>query len=126
MAWCGVQVNPPPPTWENNLFVERQRSGMSNSISRDQQRRILFAKHEWQRLLLQSMIKDLSTPAEMRARGVRLLSRMPRNSSLTRTRNRCVLTGRGRGVHRFCRLSRMKLRELASGGALAGVSKSSW
>lgn len=99
---------------------------MSNSIQRDQQRRALFAKHECQRLLYKCAIKNLSVASGIRGKYVSSLNEMPRNSSLTRVRNRCVLTGRGRGVHRFFKLSRIKFRELASQGSLMGVCKSSW
>ena len=99
---------------------------MSNSIQRDQQRRALFAKQEWQRLHYKCVIKNLSIAAGARAQYVRRLNKMSRNGSLTRVRNRCVLSGRGRGVHRFFRLSRIKCRELASQGFLLGVCKSSW
>ena len=99
---------------------------MSNSIQRDQQRRVLFAKHEWLRLYYKCAIKNLSIAADARAQYVHHLNKMPRNSSLTRVRNRCVLSGRSRGVHRFFKLSRIKCRELASQGLLMGVCKSSW
>ena len=51
---------------------------------------------------------------------------MPRNSSPTRIRNRCELTGRPRGVYRKFKLSRIALRELASTGQIPGMVKSSW
>jgi small subunit ribosomal protein S14 len=43
-----------------------------------------------------------------------------------RVRNRCILTGRAKGVHREFRISRIALRELASMGLINGVMKSSW
>ena len=54
------------------------------------------------------------------------LSKLPRNSSKSRIRNRCSLTGRPRAVYRKFGLSRIALRELASDGKLPGVVKSSW
>ena len=99
---------------------------MSNSIQRDKQRRKTFAKLECTRLLYKSAIRDLSIPTGNRALYVNRLNNLNRNSSLTRVRNRCVLSGRGRSVHRFFRLSRIKLRELACQGLLQGVCKSSW
>ena len=54
------------------------------------------------------------------------LNDLPRDSSLTRVRNRCELTGRTRGVYRKFGLSRIKLRELSMSGSLPGVVKSSW
>ena len=51
---------------------------------------------------------------------------LPRNSSITRVKNRCILTGRGRGIYSFFKLSRIKLREMAHMGLLPGITKSSW
>jgi len=48
------------------------------------------------------------------------------NSSLTRIKNICILTGRSRSVYRFFKLSRIQFRKLASQGRLPGVSKYSW
>ena len=99
---------------------------MSNSIERDQQRRVRFFLHECKRLEYKCAIKDLSILSSTRAQYVHRLDKMSRNTSLTRVRNRCILSGRGRGVQRFFRLSRIKCRELASQGLLPGVCKSSW
>ncbi|HEX6830579.1 MAG TPA: 30S ribosomal protein S14, partial [Methyloceanibacter sp.] len=51
---------------------------------------------------------------------------LPRNSSPTRIRNRCDLTGRPRGYYRKLRMSRIALRDLASQGQIPGMIKSSW
>jgi len=49
-----------------------------------------------------------------------------RNSSATRVRNRCALSGRPRGYYRKFKMSRIAMRELASAGLIPGVLKSSW
>ena len=54
------------------------------------------------------------------------LSKLPRNSSKVRLRNRCALTGRGRGYVRMFGISRIKFRDLATEGKIPGVTKSSW
>ena len=54
------------------------------------------------------------------------LSRLPRNSSATRLKNRCSLTGRARGFYRRFGISRIALRELALLGQIPGVTKASW
>ncbi|TAE26926.1 MAG: 30S ribosomal protein S14 [Candidatus Kapaibacterium sp.] len=54
------------------------------------------------------------------------LQKLPRNSSATRVRSRCSLTGRGKGVYRKFGLGRNKFRELALDGKIPGVRKSSW
>ncbi|HTE58112.1 MAG TPA: 30S ribosomal protein S14 [Verrucomicrobiae bacterium] len=54
------------------------------------------------------------------------LHNLPRNSSPTRRKNRCVETGRPRGFMRQFGLSRISFREHASKGEIPGVTKSSW
>ena len=55
-----------------------------------------------------------------------LLDKLPKNSSKVRLRNRCALTGRGRGYIRMWGVSRIKFRDLASEGKIPGITKSSW
>jgi small subunit ribosomal protein S14 len=54
------------------------------------------------------------------------LSKLPRDSSPTRSHNRCQLTGRSRGVLRKFKISRIMLRELALAGKIPGLKKASW
>jgi small subunit ribosomal protein S14 len=54
------------------------------------------------------------------------LSKLPRDSSPTRSHNRCQLTGRSRGVLRKFKVSRIMLRELALAGKIPGLKKASW
>ena len=54
------------------------------------------------------------------------LANMPRNSSKTRVRNRCEITGRPRAFYRKMKICRNQLRELASQGMIPGMVKSSW
>lgn len=54
------------------------------------------------------------------------LQKLPKNSSPSRLKNRCAITGRGKGYMRDFGLSRIKFRELANEGEVPGVRKSSW
>ena len=54
------------------------------------------------------------------------LAKLPRDSSPTRSRNRCQLTGRSRGTLRRFKISRIMLRELALAGKIPGLKKASW
>ncbi len=54
------------------------------------------------------------------------LQKLPRNSSPTRLRNRCHLTGRSRGYIRMYGVSRIAFRDLARAGKIPGIRKSSW
>ena len=51
---------------------------------------------------------------------------LPRNSSPTRAKNRCRVTGRPRGYMRQFGISRIVFREEASLGNIPGITKSSW
>ena len=54
------------------------------------------------------------------------LSRLPRDASPVRGRNRCQLTGRSRGYLRKFNICRNQLRELALKGMIPGLKKASW
>lgn len=54
------------------------------------------------------------------------LHKLPRNSSPTRRKNRCLETGRPHGYMRQFGLSRIAFREHASRGEIPGVTKASW
>ena len=54
------------------------------------------------------------------------LANLPRDSSPTRSHNRCQLTGRSKGTLRKFKVSRIMLRELALAGKIPGLKKASW
>lgn len=54
------------------------------------------------------------------------LQKLPKNSSPVRVRNRCGVTGRGRGVYRKFMLCRNVLRQMALEGKIPGIRKASW
>lgn len=65
--------------------------------------------------------------AELKAAGdMEGLQKLPRNSSPTRVRQRCLVTGRGRGVYRKYGLCRNMFRQLALEGKIPGIRKASW
>jgi small subunit ribosomal protein S14 len=99
---------------------------MANGIQKDQKRRNLYAKYETKRLILKSMIRDLSLSKNLRFQSINELSKLPRNSSYGRIKNRCTQTGRSKSNYKMFRISRITFRELALKGLLPGVSKASW
>ncbi len=78
------------------------------------------------RAKLKSTIMNKAIAPEERFAAQLKLAAMPRTSSATRIRNRCMITGRGRGVYRKFNISRIMLREMAAGGLIPGVRKASW
>jgi small subunit ribosomal protein S14 len=97
-----------------------------SAVERDLKRRRLADKYADKRAELKSLSKDESLPQEERFAARLKLAALPRNSSKTRIRNRCELTGRPRGVYRKLKLSRIGLRDMASNGQIPGMVKSSW
>ena len=95
-------------------------------IRRDQHRRQTVAKFEKERLHLRAVLRNKILPEVVQRKASADLASHPRDASITRVRNRCVQTGRGRGVVREFGLNRMKFRKLADFGMLAGVTRSSW
>jgi small subunit ribosomal protein S14 len=95
-------------------------------IEKEKYRKRMTKQYKVRRAKLKSTIMDKETSMEDRFAAMMKLAELPRNSSAVRQRNRCLLTGRPRGVYRKFKLSRIKLRELASAGQIPGVIKSSW
>jgi len=98
----------------------------TSSVEKNNHRRRLVAQYAAKRKRLKEIAGDLKRPAEERFAARMKLAQMPRNSSATRVRNRCELTGRARGYYRKLRLCRNQLRELAAQGLIPGMVKSSW
>ena len=95
-------------------------------INREEKRRKLVAQYAQKRAALEAIINDASLSDEERYEARLKIQALPRNSSPSRLRNRCQLTGRPRGVFRKFGLCRHKIRELAFNGELPGVVKASW
>jgi len=98
----------------------------TSSVNKNKRRAQLVKRMAPKRARLKAIADDRSLPPEERFAARLKLAEMPRNSSATRIRNRCELTGRPRGYYRKFRLSRIALRELASAGQIPGMVKSSW
>jgi small subunit ribosomal protein S14 len=95
-------------------------------INRELKREALVKKFAKKRAELQAVIDDQSRSEEERYQARLKLQQLPRNSSPTRLRNRCELTGRPRGTYRKFGLGRNKLREKAMRGEVPGITKASW
>ena len=95
-------------------------------IQRNINRKKLVLRFSKKRKLLKKIIKNKKSSPEERLDAINKLSKLPNNSSPCRLRNRCIMTGRPRGVYRKFKLSRIAFRELASEGKLPGIIKSSW
>ena len=95
-------------------------------INREEKRRKLVAQYAKKRAALEAIINNASLSEEERYEARLKLQALPRNSSPSRLRNRCQLTGRPRGVFRKFGLGRSKLRDFVMRGEVPGVTKASW
>jgi small subunit ribosomal protein S14 len=98
----------------------------TSSVEKNNRRRRMVAQYAEKRKQLKAIADDLKRPAEERFAARIKLAELPRNSSATRIRNRCEITGRARGYYRKLRMCRNQLRDLASQGLIPGMTKSSW
>lgn len=94
--------------------------------NREQRRVDLVRKMKARRDTLRDKIKNMALSEEERDAARLALQKMPRDSSPTRVRNRCRITGRSRGYYRKFGLSRSKLRKAAMRGDVPGLVKASW
>ena len=97
-----------------------------SSIEKNNRRRRLTKKYSGRRTRLKAIARDKTKPMEERFAASLKLAELPRNSSATRVRNRCEMSGRPRGFYRKHKLSRIALRDLGSKGMIPGLLKSSW
>jgi len=105
---------------------EKKTVCMERSNLKDAKKRAHFARIEETRLMLRALLKDRSLPQSIRFHMSMELNALPRQSARTKINNRCVRTGRAKGVYRQFKMSRICLRELMSMGALPGLKKASW
>jgi small subunit ribosomal protein S14 len=97
-----------------------------SKIEHNNRRKAMVERYRERRAKLKAIISDPNTPDEERFEAVRTLDQLPRNSSRTRVRNRCRVTGRPRGYYRKFELSRIAMRDLGNTGQIAGLKKASW
>ncbi|CUB03875.1 30S ribosomal protein S14 [Marinomonas aquimarina] len=95
-------------------------------IQREAKRTKLVAKYAEKRAALKAIINDVNASDDEKWEATLKLQALPRDSSSSRQRNRCQVTGRPHGVFRRFGLSRIKLREAAMRGDVPGLKKASW
>lgn len=98
----------------------------ASMINRDRKRVRLVQKYEKKRAELKSIIVGSDSSYDEKEDARVKLQKLPRDSSKSRIRNRCSLTGRPHGYYRKFGLSRNELRRLAMEGHIPGLVKASW
>ncbi|MGH6909842.1 MAG: 30S ribosomal protein S14 [Phenylobacterium sp.] len=97
-----------------------------SAVNRNLRVQALVKQYAVKRDALKAIAVDESLPLEERFEARLKLAELPRNSSKTRIRNRCQVTGRPRAYYRKLKMSRISLRDLGSAGLIPGLVKSSW
>jgi small subunit ribosomal protein S14 len=91
-------------------------------ILQDKNNRVLYKQLESNKLLSKILIRTTNSLSKVLAVSYKDSIK----SSLVRIKNRCVLTGRAKGICTDFKISRIKLRELTLDGLINGVKKASW
>ncbi len=94
--------------------------------AREDKRAKLVSKYAEKRAALKATINDVNASDEDRWNAVLKLQTLPRDSSASRQRNRCNITGRPHGYLRKFGMSRIKVREHMMRGEIPGLKKASW
>jgi small subunit ribosomal protein S14 len=97
-----------------------------STVYRNKKRISLNLKFAKKRNELKKIVMNKKLSLEERFKAQMKLSKLPRNSSKIRVKNRCEITGRSRGVYRKLKISRIALRKLSLEGKVPGMIKSSW
>ena len=97
-----------------------------SSVNRNLKRIALSLKFANKRRKLKEIIMNKKISLDERFKAQMKLSKLPRNSSKIRVKNRCEITGRSKGVYRKLKISRITLRQLSLEGKVPGMIKSSW
>jgi len=97
-----------------------------SKIIKNEKRKAMVKRYAAKRAELKEVLRSPKSTDEAKEEAERKLRALPRDSSATRIRNRCQLTGRPRGFYRKFGLCRLALRDRSMRGELPGVTKSSW
>lgn len=97
-----------------------------SSVEKQLVREKTVSKYWDRRQALKAIISNQQTGEDERLEAINKLNKLPKDSSKTRLKNRCQLTGRARGYLRKFKLSRICFREMANMGLVPGVVKASW
>ncbi|MGY6555890.1 MAG: 30S ribosomal protein S14 [Wenzhouxiangella sp.] len=95
-------------------------------VEREKRRVKLASRYAAKRAELKRVVADPDADYDDKIAAMQALSKLPRDSSPTRGRNRCRVSGRPRGYYRKFGLARNKLREAAMRGDIPGLRKASW
>lgn len=95
-------------------------------LTKDKNKRTKYLLFEKKKRILKSLIQNLSINNNIRTHAYKKYISLPTDSSITKIRNRCVISNRPRSVYKKFKISRLVLRDLSLQGNLMGIKKASW
>lgn len=109
-----------------NINIIARKINMKHSIKKDYIRRHTYKKNEQEALIYKAIVCNRILPLSKRLIAVKLLDDLPNDSRITRIRNRCLITGRSRGIVKKYKVSRITFRKLVHMGIIPGVRRATW
>jgi small subunit ribosomal protein S14 len=95
----------------------------TSMVNRDIKREKLAKKYAEKRAALKKIVSSVDATYEEKIDAATKLAKLPRDSSPSRQRNRCELSGRPRGVYSKFGLGRNKLREATMRGDVRACAR---
>lgn len=95
-------------------------------LTKDKNKRTQYSLFEKKKIILKSIVHNTSLNLKTREYAYKKYISLPTDSSITKIRNRCVLSNRPRAVYKKFKISRLVLRDLSLQGNLMGIKKASW
>jgi len=93
---------------------------------KDKERRDLYKQEEKQKNIYKMLRRNEMIDQETRNYFNTKLISSSKDSSISRIKNRCIETGRSRGIISDYRISRLRFREYLKMGLISGVKKISY
>ena len=98
----------------------------TSMVEREKKRARLNEKFRERRDKLKEAISDVNLSEEEKWDAMLKLQSLPRDSSISRRRNRCRFCGRSRAYNRLTGLCRIHMRHAVMNGFVPGMHKASW
>lgn len=99
---------------------------MKHYNNKDRFFRLNYNKIELERIRLKAIFCDAKLPLAIKQLMIQKIFNLSKKGSLSRAKNRCIITSIGKSTYKdFC-LNRSTLREYFSCDLIPGLRKSSW
>ena len=97
---------------------------MKKSIYKDIHKRKTVLNFMKKKTVLKCIYKNSCLTTFIRWKALNSLVSLPKNTSLTRVKSRCIVTGKSSKNNKFYRFSRLTFLRLARSGSISGLRKS--